>query len=95
MVIVCIFYLKEWIINKRLRKKQALATVNAEEKNISQGLEVFKNKASKYSAENLWEKITKKWSKEETIADPDEEEIVVEATQNEKTEKPAKKKRQS
>lgn len=42
----------------------------------------------------MWEKITKKWSKEETIADPDEE-IVVEATQNEKTEKPTKKKRQS
>ena len=93
LVIVCIFYLKEWIINKRLRKKQALSTVNAEEKNISQGLEVFKNKANKYSAENLWEKLTRKWSKEETIADSDEA-IVVESIQKKKAAKKEKQTRQ-
>lgn len=90
MLIACAFYLKEWWINRKLAKAQVatisdVENVTPENQSASKESKPTKKKQKKYSAENIWQKITNKLSKDETI--PEVEQVVAPKTTEESSNK--------
>ena len=76
MIIVGAFYLKEWWLNRQARKIAVqLSTENGVNIETAQQLamevELAKKKSKKSKTADLWNKITSRWTKVDTIEDDD------------------------